>query len=291
MPGKILGGFGSETDTFSEIARGKQAEITMKQPSLGNKIAELRKAKGLTQEELVQRCNLNVRTLQRIEAGEVQPRPHTVKTLFEALEHPWEAIAASPPPPPLHPPYFYLSLAAGIVYFFLVYFEISMELEWMETGEMAISYPLALVKLFTWLTYTGFLLGWLVLEKQFPNAVLRISLWVMLGSNLTWYSLDFFAIFSQDLRMESYYLVKIMTFGFAYAFLGAGYLVQTSPWENLSKVVGALGLVAGVLIFSGIGVILGLIPLTLFELGQLALLVWAVKGSQIYPHSPSAAAP
>ncbi|HEY3371256.1 MAG TPA: helix-turn-helix transcriptional regulator [Prolixibacteraceae bacterium] len=43
----------------------------MKQPDLGKKIAELRKAKSLTQEELVEKCNLNVRTLQRIEAGVV----------------------------------------------------------------------------------------------------------------------------------------------------------------------------------------------------------------------------
>jgi transcriptional regulator with XRE-family HTH domain len=46
----------------------------MKQPDLGKRIAELRKAKGLTQEELVQKCHLSVRTLQRIESGEVTPR-------------------------------------------------------------------------------------------------------------------------------------------------------------------------------------------------------------------------
>jgi transcriptional regulator with XRE-family HTH domain len=57
----------------------------MKQPDLGKKIAELRKAKGLTQEELVEKCNLNVRTLQRIESGEVTPRSYTVKTIFTAL--------------------------------------------------------------------------------------------------------------------------------------------------------------------------------------------------------------
>lgn len=58
----------------------------MKQPDLGKKIAELRKAKGLTQEELVSLCNLNVRTLQRIESGEVSPRSYTVKTIFTALD-------------------------------------------------------------------------------------------------------------------------------------------------------------------------------------------------------------
>ena len=60
--------------------------FTMKQPDLGKKILELRKQKGLTQEELVEICNINVRTIQRIEAGDVTPRSFTVKTILEALE-------------------------------------------------------------------------------------------------------------------------------------------------------------------------------------------------------------
>lgn len=59
----------------------------MKQPELGRTIAELRKAKGLTQEELVDVCNLNVRTLQRIESGEVSPRSYTLKIIAEALDY------------------------------------------------------------------------------------------------------------------------------------------------------------------------------------------------------------
>ncbi len=59
----------------------------MKQPDLGRKIFEIRKLKGLTQEELVQRCNINVRTLQRIEAGEVMPRTYTLKVIFDVLEY------------------------------------------------------------------------------------------------------------------------------------------------------------------------------------------------------------
>jgi len=58
----------------------------MKQPDLGKKIAELRKAKGYTQEELVDICHLSVRTLQRIESGEVSPRSYTLKVIFSALE-------------------------------------------------------------------------------------------------------------------------------------------------------------------------------------------------------------
>ena len=61
--------------------------MKMKQPDLGKKIAELRKAKGYTQEELVEKCNLSVRTLQRIESGEVVPRSHTIRVIFEALDY------------------------------------------------------------------------------------------------------------------------------------------------------------------------------------------------------------
>ncbi len=59
----------------------------MKQPELGKKISELRKEKGLTQEELVDKCNISVRTLQRIEAGEVTPRGYTIKTILAALDY------------------------------------------------------------------------------------------------------------------------------------------------------------------------------------------------------------
>ncbi|MFT5891925.1 MAG: transcriptional regulator with XRE-family HTH domain [Dokdonia sp.] len=58
----------------------------MKQPELGRKIVELRQQKGLTQEELVAQCNISVRTIQRIEAGEVSPRVYTIKTILAALD-------------------------------------------------------------------------------------------------------------------------------------------------------------------------------------------------------------
>lgn len=65
----------------------------IQQPKLGRKIAAIRKANGLTQEELVVKCNLNVRTLQRIESGEATPRAYTLKLIFEALEYSFEKSA------------------------------------------------------------------------------------------------------------------------------------------------------------------------------------------------------
>jgi DNA-binding XRE family transcriptional regulator/ketosteroid isomerase-like protein len=59
----------------------------MKQPELGKKIATLRQAKGLTQEELAEKCNVSIRTVQRIESAEVFSRSYTIKMIFEGLDY------------------------------------------------------------------------------------------------------------------------------------------------------------------------------------------------------------
>lgn len=58
----------------------------MKQPELGFKVAELRRERNLTQEGLAEECQITPRTVQRIEAGEVEPRPYTLSSLSEALD-------------------------------------------------------------------------------------------------------------------------------------------------------------------------------------------------------------
>lgn len=52
---------------------------------IGKKIKDLRIKRGLTQEELAERTKLSVRTIQRIESGEVDPRTYTLTLLAEAL--------------------------------------------------------------------------------------------------------------------------------------------------------------------------------------------------------------
>jgi len=58
----------------------------MNQPDLGLKVSDLRQQKGLTQEQLAERCEVSPRTIQRIESGEVDPRAYTLHCLSEALE-------------------------------------------------------------------------------------------------------------------------------------------------------------------------------------------------------------
>lgn len=51
----------------------------------GTKLIEIRKARGLTQSEVAEMCKINVRTIQRIESGKVEPRAFTIKLISESL--------------------------------------------------------------------------------------------------------------------------------------------------------------------------------------------------------------
>lgn len=50
-----------------------------------SQLASLRKSKGMSQEALAEACGLSLRAIQRIEAGETSPRPHTVKVIAQTL--------------------------------------------------------------------------------------------------------------------------------------------------------------------------------------------------------------
>ncbi|MFD1162530.1 helix-turn-helix domain-containing protein [Hwangdonia seohaensis] len=54
--------------------------------SIGTKIFETRKSRGLTQEELAELSKVNLRTIQRIENNENEPRGKTIDLICNALE-------------------------------------------------------------------------------------------------------------------------------------------------------------------------------------------------------------
>src|SRR3954468_20838274 len=70
--------------------------MVMQQPELGKRLTALRKEKNMTQEELVEKSHVSVRTIQRIEAGEVLPRMSTVKILLKALGGNYESFLTKP---------------------------------------------------------------------------------------------------------------------------------------------------------------------------------------------------
>ena len=63
----------------------------------GKLIKELRIKKGMTQEELADKTEVSVRTIQRIENGEVDPRAYTLQMIARALEVDYNLFAATEP--------------------------------------------------------------------------------------------------------------------------------------------------------------------------------------------------
>ena len=58
--------------------------------TVSSQVSNARKQKGMTQEELADRAQITVRTIQRVESGESSPRAYTLKLIAAALEIPFE---------------------------------------------------------------------------------------------------------------------------------------------------------------------------------------------------------
>ena len=67
------------------------SQIRKKQWSVKKEVNLLNK-KGLSQDGLAYLCKMNVRSIQRIEAGNVRPRPYTLKALSKVLDYKFEYI-------------------------------------------------------------------------------------------------------------------------------------------------------------------------------------------------------
>jgi transcriptional regulator with XRE-family HTH domain len=63
----------------------------------GQLIKELRLKKGITQEDLAAMTDISVRTIQRIESGEVDPRAYTLQSIAGALGVEYETLAMADP--------------------------------------------------------------------------------------------------------------------------------------------------------------------------------------------------
>lgn len=65
--------------------------------SIAKKIIETRKTKGLTQEELAEQSKINLRTIQRIENSESEPRGTTLKLICNVLEMDLQDLISNQP--------------------------------------------------------------------------------------------------------------------------------------------------------------------------------------------------
>ena len=60
--------------------------------TIGKYLKEQRQKKGLTQEDLAEKTDISVRTIQRIENDDVDPRTYTLQAIAEALDLDYEKL-------------------------------------------------------------------------------------------------------------------------------------------------------------------------------------------------------
>ena len=157
-----------------------------KQPQLGQKIQELRKANGLTQEELVARCNINVRTIQRIEAGEVTPRPHTIRVIFEALQYEFPSSDSGGgffPDEEADGRWIKAGVFAGAIYLVFSFVEAYLEFQLLsEPNGVVSSLFYTLVKIGVGIFFAGYMYGFFSLGRNHANSWVKLLSMLMAGA-------------------------------------------------------------------------------------------------------------
>ena len=264
----------------------KQNHIIMKQPELGQKILELRKAKGLTQEELVELCNINVRTIQRIEAGEVTPRSYTIKSILEVLGYDFKEIQhtiqeSEPISPEMIGKAAFMKTAffVGIVYFLLAFVEGVFDYGLWEAGEEispeAAPWYIA-VKIGIMLTFGVFTFGYYRLSLIKPNVIVKAASILLIVATCIGVGGDIYG-FNNASVWQSVQFSKAILFGALYIVFGLGLIKYQSEFGNLALVAGILSIISGIAFLSIILAIPGLFVFTIFEILQLVLLYKAYE--------------
>lgn len=231
----------------------------MKQPELGKKISDLRKAKGLTQEELVEKCNISVRTIQRIETGEVTPRMYTIKTILAALDQDLDSISEGGND--LQEPLFnrfkdmmmmdidlnkpglanQLNVAwiAGVIYFALGFFEAAAEYSRFTTDELIFGKPAyVLIKILTLGSLVFFLRGLVAVGVIFGNYLLKIITMILIGASALAIVYDMVSIYYDAFERQA------VLSGISLAFGGMG-IIFGIALRRLDKSLGRVAELAG----------------------------------------------
>ncbi len=243
----------------------------MKQPELGKKIADLRKSKGLTQEELVELCNINVRTIQRIESGEVEPRSYTLKNILSALDYDFNEFKIDEGLTEKHFKWLNLTWIAGIIYFILGIPEGTLDVmrfmdefkfgtdentDWLISGGVdSITY--LIVKTLVMISYALFLSGFWVIGENKNNWLLKL----ISASLITFVTItilyDIISLLNPSLENEVAYFGISITFGLLSIAFGSALIYLKRDLGILALIAGILEIIAGLffLIVTPIGLL------------------------------------
>jgi transcriptional regulator with XRE-family HTH domain len=258
----------------------KQNFMNMKQPLLGQKILEWRKAKGLTQEELVERCNINVRTIQRIEAGEVTPRSFTVKAILEVLEvRPEEVENLQLEKEEVSQPsnlnsWLRFSFIAGIIYLILAIVESVIDVQlFIEKSSFSVGfgYFYTILKMSVLVFFILFTGAFYKLGQAFSNLLLKVMaifLMILTGAII----LEDIVTYWMGIDIVSGLLLRSLMAGMVYVLFATSFLHLSKHKGTTYIIVGALGMITGICFMTFIFALPGLFFLTVFEISLIVLL-------------------
>lgn len=277
----------------------------MKQPELGKKIFELRKAQGLTQEDLVEKCNIGVRTIQRIEAGDVTPRSYTIKAILVALESDIKSLSEDDnksdtitkrlkrlflidinlnEPSEFFVKQLNIAWIVGLIYFSVGmlesvsdYFMYAKDLEVFNTTVFVI------IKLIAIISFLYFQRGFILIGGLFENYLLKITSYLLIASTTLIIGYEITSVFYNAVEKEYVMLGAVLTYG-------SISIAHGIALTQLKKLVGKVANYAGVFeIISGcflISVVLSFIgfflmlPVELFQIFTLYKVVELIKIKQ-----------
>lgn len=230
----------------------------MQQPELGRRLTALRKERNLTQEELVEKSHVSVRTIQRIEAGEVLPRTITVKILLEALGESYESFSTQPNQvmetpknilPTANRNALLVAVLAGAVYLISEVVLASMDMAWFVGNRdwgfrMNAIYTSLIVVMV--ISLALFARGFIVLSAVFENTLLKVASYLLIIATITKAILDVSFLSVED--MESIwapYAGIAMLMGAVAIVFGAALIRLQDSMGELSRVAGILEIVMG----------------------------------------------
>ena len=268
----------------------------MKQPQLGQKILTLRQEKGLTQEELVERCHVSVRTIQRIEAGEVTPRSYTIKSILSALDYDFKALGNDNSSIKrnfnvlfhfndvnTHSFYKELNIAwiSGTLYLLLFTTQITLFFSgnWISFSEYVF------VSIVFFAAFVFFMKGYIALAKYLKSNWLKTAAYTSIIINGLFYLTYIPYLF---IKPESALIILKMSyvvFGISAVFLGMSFIKIQKDLGTIASIIGVLQLITAVFYLTITLHWIGLLFLNLALLFELILIYkirLSLKSDQAY---------
>lgn len=229
--------------------------MIMKQPELGRKILELRKQKGFTQEELVEQCNINVRTIQRIEAGEVMPRSFTLKVILNALGEDLNILKEKNPANNFALKEFAFSSTqiklawiCGLFYFLSGFVEFAVDYARFYEDNLIVSNALYIVmKILVLVSFIFFMRGFILSGSIFSNYLLKISVFILISISVLFYGYDIASLYVDGFYTEYVLITQSIFFGIGGFIFGYSLIKWNESFGVIPKIAGGIQIAASVM--------------------------------------------